>query len=465
MLSPRFAEPREGPTAELYRRISPVGDWNISIVPILNQWVEEGRSVDAEGLKDIIRELRYYKRYNHALEISMWMSDKRYFELSSLDAAVRLELISKAQGIEQNAEKYFNDLSVKRKGLHVYSALLKCYATEKCVEKAEAVMQKMRDLGYDKNARDYNFMLNLYYKTGNMEKMESLLQEMEENGIVHDKFTLAILFSAYAAIMDIEKMDKIVRIVESEPNAVFDWTNYNAAAVGYKKAGLFDKAFEMLKKAEARLPSKPDFTAYHSLLTQYATIGRKDEVVRVWSLYKRYKVYNPGYKRVLKSLVMLGDIEMAEGIFDEWESQDLSYDMNVPNVMIGAYSKKGLIEKAEALVDRAISKGGKPNGWTWYCLATGYLENDQPRKGVEMMKRAIVLCVPYRKPSIEPLAACLEHLKGLGDIEEAEEFIKLLMDESIISLDIQEKLLNAVKAEKSVQTGALLELMKAEKKS
>lgn len=54
---------------DLYRRLSPVGDPNISIVPILDQWVSEGRPVQIVELRLIIKELRVYKRYKHALEV------------------------------------------------------------------------------------------------------------------------------------------------------------------------------------------------------------------------------------------------------------------------------------------------------------------------------------------------------------------------------------------------------------
>ncbi|WCJ34114.1 hypothetical protein M5689_015435 [Euphorbia peplus] len=58
----------ESSAAELYRRISPLGDRNLSVVPVLDQWVQEGRSVDHDGLTNIIKELRFFKRHRHALE-------------------------------------------------------------------------------------------------------------------------------------------------------------------------------------------------------------------------------------------------------------------------------------------------------------------------------------------------------------------------------------------------------------
>ncbi|KAL6988672.1 hypothetical protein U1Q18_014428 [Sarracenia purpurea var. burkii] len=53
----------------LYRRISPMGNPTVSVVPVLDQWAEEGRTVKKEQLQNIIKELRRYSRFKHALEV------------------------------------------------------------------------------------------------------------------------------------------------------------------------------------------------------------------------------------------------------------------------------------------------------------------------------------------------------------------------------------------------------------
>ncbi|KAF2307709.1 hypothetical protein GH714_031077 [Hevea brasiliensis] len=433
---------------ELYRRISPVGDPKISIVPILDRWIEEGRSVNKEQLVSFIKKFRYYKRYYHALEISMWMTDKRYFPLTSGGAALRLDLISKVHGIEQ-VEKYFNDIPQQLKALEVYGALLNCYVNVKSVEKAEAVMQKMRDLGFCRETLTYNAMLNLYYQTGNFENLDALMHEMEENGIAYDKFTLSIRLSAFAAVSDIEGMEKTIKKMESDSRVVLDWAIYAAAASGYTKAGFVDKALEMLKKSEGLITGKKENSAYNILLTQYAATGKKDEVLRLWELYKKKaKIYNRGYFSIISALLKFDDLESAEKIFEEWESQNLTYDIRVPNFLIAAYSRKGHLDRAETFINRVVSKGGKPVASTWFHMAQGYLQNNQISNAVEMMKKAIVVSKPGWKPTSESLASCLEHLKREGDIDKAEQLIKYLLDKDIISLDVQERLLNRMKEEK-----------------
>lgn len=110
----------------LYGRISRVGDRNASILPILDEWIEEGGNAEKDDLVTIIKELREFKKYKHALELSIWLTDKRYFSLIKADVAIRLDLISKVHGIEQ-AENYFENIPKQLKAHEVYSTLLNCY--------------------------------------------------------------------------------------------------------------------------------------------------------------------------------------------------------------------------------------------------------------------------------------------------------------------------------------------------
>ena len=53
----------------LYNRISSLADQRITISLFLNQWVLEGQPVNKNQLREFIKELRFHKRYAHALEV------------------------------------------------------------------------------------------------------------------------------------------------------------------------------------------------------------------------------------------------------------------------------------------------------------------------------------------------------------------------------------------------------------
>nr|GMC88210.1 pentatricopeptide repeat-containing protein At2g20710, mitochondrial-like [Ipomoea batatas] len=181
-------QPRYG-SERLYRRISPVGDPNVSVLPILDQWIEEGKTADKVELQRIIKELTRFRRYKHALEVSKWMTDKRYIPMASLDVAARMNLIFKVHGMEQ-VEEYFGNVHQRFKHHVLLTALLNCYAQEKSLEKAESTMQKLRDMGWAKTPLPYNIMMNLYYTMGRWEKVDGIMKEMDENGLFHDRYTV-----------------------------------------------------------------------------------------------------------------------------------------------------------------------------------------------------------------------------------------------------------------------------------
>ncbi|XP_027111777.1 pentatricopeptide repeat-containing protein At2g20710, mitochondrial-like [Coffea arabica] len=440
---------RSDPSNNLYKRISPLGDPKISVVPVLDQWAAEGRPVHKEYLESIIKELKAYKRYKHALEVSRWMTEKRYMPLRELDVSIQINLIHRVHGLKE-AENCFNNVSSKLKGFNAHIALLNCYVHEKSAEKAEALMQKMREMGYANSPLPYNLMMNLHYGLGNCKKLDDLMNEMEGRGIKFDPFTLTIRLSAYAAASDAEGVDKIAKMMEIDPLIVPDFSAYAVVAQGYLKVGQLDKALPILNKMEElAVTTRKGKFPYDFLLKLYAGMQRRDDVLRIWEMYKqKQKINNKGYMTMMSSLLSFGDIGGIEDIFKEWESRGLSYDFRVPNVLIHAYCRNGELEKAEALIDKGLSEGGEPFSTTWFYMALGYIKDNQISKAVEALKKAILKCPPDHKPNTETLNTCLEHMER-GDVEKSEEFIKLIKKESLYSLAVQDSSMDFIKSGES----------------
>jgi len=57
----------------LYNRISSLADQRITISLFLNHWVLEGQPVNKNQLREFIKELRFHKRYAHALEVYIYV--------------------------------------------------------------------------------------------------------------------------------------------------------------------------------------------------------------------------------------------------------------------------------------------------------------------------------------------------------------------------------------------------------
>ncbi|KAL5581792.1 hypothetical protein UlMin_014234 [Ulmus minor] len=435
------------PVDSLFARISKLGDPRNSIVPVLDKWVEEGRDIKKEELQRMIKQFRKFRRFSHALQMSEWMSDGMNFALSHGDMAVKLDLVSKVRGLEQ-AEQYFNSISCSSRE-KVYGALLNCYAEKDCLEKAEDHFQKMKELGLVKYALSYNVMLSLYSRAGEYEKLESLTREMEENGIKCDKFTICIRLNAYTATSNVEGMEKLLMKMEADPGVTMDCNAYFIAAKGYLKAGLPEKAVMMLRRAEQLIGSKEKRIAYEHLLTLYGTAGKKDEVYRIWNLYKYMgRVYNSGYISVLSSLVKLNDFDGIEKILEEWESGGTVFDIRIANLAISYYCKKSHLEKALAYADRLVNSGNELDARTWQCLATQCAKESEMERAVENLKKTVLARGRGWKLNRFTLAECLDYCKTKGDIEVAHEILGLLKEQGSLSATIYDRLLDYLKSEK-----------------
>ncbi|KAK1422662.1 hypothetical protein QVD17_17948 [Tagetes erecta] len=426
----------------LYRRISPVGDPDVSIVPVLDQWVTEGRDVGKDCLDKIIKSLMKYKRFKHALEVSEWMTDKRYLPPTKGDIRDRLHLIYQVYGVEK-AEEFYKNISHVFKGFLVDICLLNIYALEKLEDKAEAMMQKLRESGRILTPMPYNCLSNLYYNTGNWAKMDALANEMEKNGLYPDKYSLTPRLNAYVAKGDIEGLNKIMEVMEADPRVGMDCYTYLIAANGFLKAGLVEKSLELLKKVEKiAVTSKDKYKSLNTVLRTYATLGKKDDVDRIWKILKKDKIYNIGYRNMISSLLKLDDVEGAERVFKEWEMAGLSYDFRIPNELIDVYVKNGELGKAEAVLTSGVEKGGTPNFHTWCCLMIGYIEDDQVLKGVDALKKATLRCQvwPPDERAKDKLVIIMEYMERKRNMEELEGFMNSLVTEGIVSATVCQRL-------------------------
>ncbi|XP_057455679.1 pentatricopeptide repeat-containing protein At2g20710, mitochondrial-like [Lotus japonicus] len=438
----RLFSSSSSPTDSLFLRISRSGDPAISITPLLNQWVEEGRPINHAELQFFIKQLRAHRRFNHALQISEWMSNERNLHFLSANIAIRLDLIAKVRGLSE-AEKYFRSTPYSSRDFKVYGALLNCYAQHGSVEKAEAIMQKIKEYSSKRVTclvLSYNVMLKLYARTGQSKKSYDLMREMIEKDL-WDCVTVNTWLRALVESNDINEMEKLLAQTEVDPLITVDWLTYCTAADGYIKACRFDKSLAMLKKSEQLIERKMRRVAYESLMIKYAAIGKKDDVYRIWNMCKNFNnILNSSYISLLTALSRLNDVDGAERIMEKWESGNTRRDIRVPNVMVSIYCKNGLLEKAEAYVGRLLERDSKLDGSIWDRLAGGYYRCKDMDKVVETMKKAILAGRPGWKAHPFTLAACIEHMKEKGDSDLASEILRMCGERGYFSATTHDRL-------------------------
>ncbi|KAM7487277.1 hypothetical protein LguiB_024761 [Lonicera macranthoides] len=412
----------------LYKRLFKDGSSELSIRQQLNQFLKSSKRVYKWEVDHSLKILRHRNRYYPALKLSESMAERGMNKTVS-DKAIHLDLIAKTRGITA-AETYFVDLPEALKNHLTYGALLNCYCKELMTEKAEALLEKMKELRLVSGPMPYNSLMTLYTKTGQPEKIPSIIQEMKANDIMPDSFTYNVWMRALAAVNDIFGVERVIDEMKRDGRVVGDWTTYSNLASIYVDAGMNEKAEKALKELEKRNACK-DLSAFQFLITLYGRTGNLIEVYRVWrSLRLAFpKTANISFLNMTQVLVKLKDLPGAEKCFREYVSGCSKYDIRIPNVLIGAYAKEGLLEKAEELKEVSRRRGAKPNAKTWEIFLDYYLKNGEIKSAVECIKNAISTGRGDGGkwiPSTEIIRKLMGHFEENKDVEGADGFVEIL---------------------------------------
>uniref|UniRef100_A0A1D1XK80 Pentatricopeptide repeat-containing protein At4g01990, mitochondrial n=1 Tax=Anthurium amnicola TaxID=1678845 RepID=A0A1D1XK80_9ARAE len=411
----------------LYRRLSVLGGApKGAVTQAMNQWLREGRGVKALQVVTYVKELRKYRRFQHALELMEWM-DGRGMYMSYSNYAVRLDLVCKVEGID-SAEKYFSRLSAPAKNRLTYGALLNCYCIESKVDKALSLFEEMKELNFASHALPYATIMALHMRLGQPEKVPPLMQEMVEKKIPPDSFNYSILMKSYAAVKDIESVERTVEEIKKSDKAEVMWPIYSHLASVYISAGLIEKAEAAIKMLEQNIDRR-DRKCFHFLISLYAGVGKLEDVCRVWNSLKAAfpTTLNMSYFSMLQSLNRMDEFDALVQCFQEWESSHVAYDIRLTNIMFAVYLRRDMIEEAESLLKSVIRVGAEPNFRTYVTFIDYYLKKQRIDLALCYLEDAVLKVKNHLiKLSQETVNGFLRYFEEHKDVDGAEAFCNTL---------------------------------------
>lgn len=412
----------------IHKKISLMEKPELGAATVLNEMEKGGRELKKWDLCRVVKELRKFKRHKQALEVYEWMNKRgeRFIRAVS-DVAIQIDLVSKVRGVPV-AEEFFFGLPDNLKDRRVYGALLNGYVRMRMKDKAESLFETMRVKGYAMNALPFNVMMTLYMHLKDYEKVDALVEEMKQRKVSMDLYSYNIWISSCGSRGSAEKMEEVYDEMKANRSINPNWSTHTTMATLYYKMGLSEKAVESLKRVESTIVGR-DRVPYHFLLSLYGTVGMKEEVYRVWNVYKSVFsiIPNMGYHPMISTLIRVEDIEGAEKIYEEWLAVKSAYDPKIANLLMGACVKVGDVSKAEILFHQMVEDGGKPNASSWEILAEGQIKEKRLSDALSSLKKAFAI-KPLRswKPKASTITAFFDLCEEDDDNDSREVLVESL---------------------------------------
>ncbi|XP_073154396.1 pentatricopeptide repeat-containing protein At1g80270, mitochondrial-like [Henckelia pumila] len=390
-----------------------------SISYILDKWIEEGNKVTQADVSICMLELRKRRLFVRALQLSEWLETSKHIDFIESNYASRVDLIAKVRGF-QKAEAYIEQIPDSYRGELVYRTLLANSVFLLNTKKTEDLFNKMKSLGLPVTSFSCNQLLLLYKKT-NKKKIADVLLLMEKENIKPSHFTYQILIDVKGQSRDISGMEQIVQTMNAE--GVKPSTQLLASiARYYVTAGLKDKAETVLKEIEGDAIKKNPWVC-RWLLPIYASLGREDEVGRIWKVCES----NPNIEECIAAIEAWGQlkkIDNAEAAFDKMLEKSKRPNSKHFSALLRVYANHKMLTKGKELVKRMGETGCTVGPLTWDALVKLYAGAGEVEKADSILEK--VVSQKKGRPLFTSYFAIMDGYAKKGDVHNAEKlFLKI----------------------------------------
>lgn len=351
-------------------------------------------------------------QYLPILQFLEWVQKNKLLDFNSKDYASHLDLIAKVHGL-QKAENYLEQIPQSFKTEAVYESLLANCVILNDVKKAEEIFKKIKDLSLPSTIYAYNQLLILYRRMA-PSKIPSLFKTMEREKVKPSLFSYKLLIDLKGRSKDIEGMEQVLKSMKAEGMAP-DIAALGAVTQHYVAVGLGEKAEATLKEIEGDISKNRNVC--RSLMSLYASIGKSDEVSRLWQFCQT----NPSLEECLAAILAYGKLEKiedAESVFETMKKTFGRLPTKYYNVMLNLYATHNLLEKGKELIRRMDKDRLQIGPVTLDALIKLYAKAGEVEKADQILEK--VSKQKFAKPLYNSFATVLEEYAKKGNVHHAE---------------------------------------------
>lgn len=407
-----FAKKRFGST--LFKEF--LDDPASTVDSIVTKWKNKGNDLTRSELTEVMTGFRRRRMFGKALKLSEWMESCEEIEFTDRDFASRVDLIAKMRDLHR-AEAFLQKIPKEFRGELAYRAFLANCVYAVNVKKAEETFNKMKELGFPISCFAFNQLLLLYKRT-DKKKIADVLLLMEKHGVKPSRFTYKVLIDVKGQANDIDGMEKIIETMKSE--GMNPPISVKASIAKYYIAGGHnEKAEAVLKDMEGGDAMETRFARPY-FLSLYASLGKADEVSRIWQDCKS----KPRVDEALSAIRAWGSLKKFDEAEEAFEAliakfkNSKSLTSKAYNVLLSVYADNKMLEKGKELVKRMGQSHCNAGPLIWDALVQLYCNAGELEGADSILKNASSKGKP--KPLYRTYSTVMEEYSKKGDVHNCE---------------------------------------------
>ncbi|KAJ6852594.1 pentatricopeptide repeat-containing protein-like isoform X1, mitochondrial [Iris pallida] len=208
----------------------------------------------------------------------------------------------------------------------------------------------------------------------------------------------------------------------------------------YFVGGLKEKAEAALKEMEG-YDLKKNREVCKVLLRLYATLGKVDDLERVWKVCEDNDLRFGEGLVAIEAWGKVGHVEKAEDVFGKLATANEKLSAKYYDALLWVYAEHNLLSKGEALVERMKDNGCYIGPPTLGALVKLYVKAGAVEKADDMLRKA------RKEKKIKAPFMCflilLEEYSKRGDVQNAERMFSMLRKAGYKSMKLYTLLLRA----------------------
>ncbi|XP_047179649.1 pentatricopeptide repeat-containing protein At1g73710-like [Vigna umbellata] len=296
-----------------------------------------------------------------------------------------------------------------------YNVLIDLYGKAGRLSDAAEVFEEMLKEGVAMDVWTFNTMIFICGSRGDLVEAEALLGIMEEKGVAPDTKTYNTFLSLYAEAGDVDAAVSCYRRVR-EAGLCPDVVTYRALLGMLCKKNMVQDVEDLIDEME-RDSVGVDEHALPGIVEMYVSEG---DIDKVYQLLKKFHI-NREMSLKIRAAVM--DVFAEKGLCEEAENlfyggRDLTVhkkDVLECNVMIKAYGKTRLYDKAVSLFKGMKNHGTWPNESTYNSLIQMLSGGDLVDQAIELMDEMQELGFKPPCQTFSAIIGCYARLGRLSD--------------------------------------------------